>query len=235
MKIMATSLIGIIISFSCALSAQESPVLQAYWQIGIGLGELPVGGSFKPSITIGYQFNDKLYMGVIYQFRDQISRNESSFNAQSTGLEGLKSSSEEVAQRFLLHLRYTPVKKGPYLSGGLVFNGEDSESMWFDGRNRIIDGQEYNGDIQVIQTRPAGWGLALGLGYQYNFRNGFSAGFEWTPAWFQYPVPTYSFSGSANLSSDSEQNIREDMTKGFNSSVTNMYKVFHIGVAYRFH
>ncbi len=217
-----------------ALSQDNISPMKNYWQIGFGLGELPMGGSFKPSVTVGYYFNEKVYAGVIYQFRDEIARNESSFNARSTDLSGLLSASEEVSQRFLFQVRYTPIKKGPYLSGGFVFNGKDTETMIFDERDRIIGDQPVPGSVTIQQTRPAGWGVALGLGYQYDFKNGFSTGFEWTPAWGQYPNPSYQFSGSASLSNETQNFLEEKMDDGFKSSPTNMYKVFHIGVAYRF-
>lgn len=205
-----------------------------FWQVGIGLGELPTGGSFKPSITFGYHFNDMLYAGVIYQFKDEISRGASSFNARSTELDGLISSSETVAQRLLLQVRYKPFKKGPYLSGGFVFNGMDTETMRFDDRTRVLNGEECTGTIDIQQTRPAGWGFALGIGYQYDFKNGLSAGFEWTPAWGQYPKPNYAFSGSADLNGQVLEELQHKMDEGFRSSVTNMYKVFYVGLAYRF-
>ncbi|WP_424961834.1 hypothetical protein [Ekhidna sp.] len=226
-------ILGIIIGYA-SIAQEGSTHLKNYWQIGFGLGELPTGGSFKPSITIGYHFNEKVYAGIIYQFKDEISRGSSSFNAKSTDLEGLSSSSEDVAKRFLFQVRYTPIKNGPFLSGGFVFNGRDTETMRFDDRTRQIYNEPHSGTIKIQQTRPAGWGLALGLGYQYNFKNGFSTGFEWTPAWGQYPSPLYQFGGTANLSSEAQANLKKRMDDGFNSSVTNMYKVFHIGVAYRF-
>lgn len=223
----------ILASFVAQSQEMNSPVKQ-YWQIGVGLGELPMGGSFKPSITFGYHVNEKLYAGIVYQFKDKISRNSSSFNAKSAELSGLQTSSETVSQRFLVQVRYQPLKCGPYLSGGFVFNGEDSEDMIFDDRIREIAGEEFLGDIHIQQTRPGGWGLALGLGYQYDFKNGISAGFEWTPAWGQYPAPNYMIGGSADLSAVATDELQNKMDTGFRNSVTNMYKVFHIGVAYRF-
>ncbi|MCB9290964.1 MAG: hypothetical protein H6560_26910 [Lewinellaceae bacterium] len=206
-----------------------------YWQVGVGLGELPVGGSFKPSLAFGYHFNDKLYAGVIYQFRDQISRNGSSFNAKATGLDGLVSAREEVARRWLLQMRYTPFRNAPYLSAGYVYNGKDREAMTYDVRSRAIDGETYEGSVNIRQSRPAGGGLALGIGYQYNFRNGLAINAEWTPAWFRgYPQPKYSFSGTAALPPDTKAALQERMDEAFKSSVTNLYKVFHFGLSYRF-
>lgn len=215
------------------MNQESGTPLKGYWQIGIGLGELPIGGSFKPSFTIGFHVNDHLYIGAIYQLKDKIQRDDSSFNAQSSDLNGLISSSETVAQRFLLQLRYTPFKNGPYLSSGIVYNGKDTENMLFDSSSRVLSGENYEGTIDIHQTRPAGWGMALGLGYQYNFKNGLSAGFEWTPAWRQYPVPSYLFGGTSNLSDIAKIDLQKKMDDGFKSSVTNMYKVFHIGLAYR--
>lgn len=234
MNTIKTILLLLLTLVSLFARSQDRTPLKNYWQIGIGLGELPIGGSIKPSITVGYHFSEKIYAGLIYQFKDEISRNESSFNAKSSELEGLISSNESVAQRFLFQVRYTPVKYGPYLSGGFVFNGKDTETILFDDRLRQISGENYSGDVHIQQTRPAGWGLAMGLGYQYDFKNGFSAGFEWTPAWGQYTTPSYQFSGSAELSSNATNELTQKMNEGFKSSVTNMYKVFHIGVAYRF-
>ena len=208
--------------------------LNNYWQFGLGIGELPIGGSFKPSVSFGYHFSEKIYAGFIYQFKDKITRNEASFNAKSSGLDGLIKSSEKVNQRFLFQVRYTPIYNGPYISTGIVFNGEDTETMLFDERHRQILNENYNGAIAIQQTRPAGWGFALGLGYQYNLKNGFSAGFEWTPAWGQYPDPLYQFSRSSTLTINAKEKITTKMDEGFKNSVTNMYKVFHIGVAYRF-
>ena len=231
-KILLLSLV--LLSIAQATTAQTTTNVSRQWQVGFGLGELPMDGSFKPSITIGHHFSTKLYAGIIYQLSDHISRNEASINAKSSGLAGLESSSEAVARRFLFQLRYTLVKHGPYLSTGFVYNGQDVEHMVFDDRVRAIGDESFEGTIEITQARPAGWGLALGLGYQYTFKNGFALGFEWTPAWFQYPEPVYEFAGTANLSTTAQELLIDRMNNEFDASVTNMYKVFHIGVAYSF-
>lgn len=206
-----------------------------HWQVGIGLGELPIGGSFKPSINFGYHINTKLYVGWIYQFKDKISRDDSSFNADATELNGLTDSSEKVGQRFLLQMRYTPFKKGPYISTGYVFNDTDKETMVFDSRARTINGENYNGSISIDQTRPRGGGFALGIGYQYDFKNGISLNTEWTPAWFTgFAQPKYEFKGDAGLSASTQNYLREKMDEDFRSNVTNLFKVFHFGASYRF-
>lgn len=205
------------------------------WQIGIGLGELPIGGSFKPSLTFGYHFNEKVYAGIIYQFKDKIKRDNSSINAKSNGISGLKSASENVTQRFMFQFRITPVEKGPYISTGFVFNGEDSETMIYEEQNRELFGESFDGSIKINQTRPSGGGFAIGLGYQYDFDNGISLNSEWTPAWFKgYPKPSYKFSGSSNLSESIKEKLQKKMDNKFKDSVTNLYKVFHFGISYRF-
>ncbi|MCB0528901.1 MAG: outer membrane beta-barrel protein [Saprospiraceae bacterium] len=234
-KITVFIIAGLFFAPKMAAAQDGADIAGRYWQIGIGLGELPIGGSFKPSITIGYHFSEKFYCGLIYQFRDRISRGQQSFNVRSSGLDGLMSSHEKVNRRFLLQARYTPFKNGPYLSTGLVFNGRDAETMSFDDRARTIAGEDYAGTIGIEQSRPAGWGLALGIGYQYNFKNGLLLSTEWTPAWFRgYPQPDYKFSGSAGLSDKARSHLEDEMDRGFRSSVTNLYKVFHLGLGYRF-
>ena len=229
-KIMLSVFTTLILSSS---SFAQDNQLKDHWQIGIGFGELPLHGSFKPSISIGYYPYEKLYVGVTYQFKDRIQRNGTSFNAASSGLDGLESAYEDVAQRFFIQGRYTPVKYGPYISFGIVYNGDDSETMEFDDRERTINSQNYSGNIKINQTRKAGWGPALGIGYQYDFDN-VSLNAEWSPAWLNgIPKPEYTFSGTSDLSADAQKKISDKMTKEFQSTVTNLYKVFHIGVSYR--
>ncbi|WP_422860713.1 hypothetical protein ACOKFD_07735 [Flagellimonas sp. S174] len=235
MKLIHTHIIiSCLFGISIVKGQNNNRIIENSWQIGLGLGELPTGGSFKPSITIGYHFTNKIYAGLIYQVKDRIERDDSSFNAKSSGLDGLLSSSESVAQRFLAQVRYTPIKYGPYLSGGFVYNGKDTETMLFDSRNREIASESYSGNLEIQETRPAGWGVAFGIGYQYNFKNGLSTGFEWTPAWGQYPEPTYEFFGFSTLSEIAQQELKNRMNRKFRRNVTNMYKVFHLGIAYRF-
>ncbi|MFY9243661.1 MAG: hypothetical protein WAO74_11600 [Polaribacter sp.] len=234
MNIKVTLLI-ILVSINSIKSQNNMAIKDKYWQVGIGLGEIPMKNSFKPSFTIGYHFNANLYAGIIYQFKDKISRNNSSFNVASSELEGLVRSSENVGNRFMFQLRITPLKYLPYISTGFVFNGQDKELMHFGTMNRIINNENYSGDISIEQERLKGWGFALGLGYQYDFKNRFSLNFEWTPAWFQgYPKVKYKFSGTSNLSNEAKENIKQKMDEGFSSTITNYYKVFHFGLAYRF-
>lgn len=59
-----------------------------------------------------------------------------------------------------------------------------------------------------------------------------AAGFEWTPVWGKFPTPSYQFSGTSQLSESTRRALAEKMDQGFRSSVTNRYKVFHIGLSY---
>ncbi|MCB0279688.1 MAG: hypothetical protein KDD94_09315 [Calditrichaeota bacterium] len=212
------------------LTAQQENL--AYWKIGIGFGELPLNGSFKPSFSLGYQFNSEFYTGIVYQLKDQISRGETSFNAQSSGLDGLISSHETVAERFMFQFHYSPLKQGPFLSAGFVYNGEDSETMRFNNQDRMIDAELINGPVEIRQTRPAGWGVALGIGLRYKFDNGFTIQTEWTPAWKQFPEPAYGF--SSNLTEAAKNKLVKRMNDEFTQNVTNMYKIFQIGFTYDF-
>ncbi len=223
--------VALLVSAFAVTSAQGG--VKSYWQVGVGLGELPTGGSFKPSFTFGYHLNEHVYFGVVYQLPDEISRGSSSFNAQSAGLGGIEKTFETVSERLLIQCAYTPIEHGPYISFGAVYNGEDSEAMSFDDRTRILADESVSGALNFTQTRPAGWGAALGIGYRYHFESGLSVGFEWTPAWGQYPEPTYNFEGNVQLLESARNKIQQRMDDSFSSNVTNMYKIFHIGFAYR--
>lgn len=206
-----------------------------YWQVGFGLGEIPMHGSFKPSLTFGYHINDKFYLGVIYQFRDDIHRGTSSFNAEGTGLTDLTDSRETVGQRFMLQCRYTPVKYAPYISLGVVFNDVDREVMYFGNAEHQIGNNTYNAALTVTQCRPAGWAPAIGLGYQADLKCGLSFNAEWTPGWFVWvPEPDIQIE-SGTIIEDADMDLfKKQVTKDFQSHVTNLYKVFHFGVSYRF-
>ena len=230
----------IIISFftisSIAFSQSESINMKNYWQIGVGFGEIPfMSKSFKPSITVGYYLHDKIYVGAIYQFVDNIERNQESFDAQSIGFEGLESSKERVAQRALLHCRITPVKYGPFISFGLVFNGSDTETMQFDDRNRQIGQNMYDGEITVKLTRKSAFRPAIGLGYEYVFKNNISLNTEWTFNVFHpIPSPVIEATSDYSISENDSVEFNNHLSKEFKSNFHNRYHIFQIGVAYNF-
>ncbi len=236
-----TRLIFIFLVFSLSLfqvTAQtgesNAPFLRG-WQIGIGLGELPMGGSFKPSFTLGYHFNEHWYVGVNYQLKDKISRGTSSFNAKSTGLSQLQSSTESVGQRAILQVRYTPFRNGPYVAGGLVFNDTDSEQMVFGESLHHIGNNDYQTALEIQQTRKRGLVPALGIGYQYTHKSGLYANVEWIPGLFSgIPEPEYRFTSTETIASNDLNILEDKMTDKFQSTITNWYKVFHIGLGYQF-
>lgn len=206
------------------------------WQGGIGLGNVPIRGSFKTSLSGGYHITNKWYVGVVYQFGDEIKKKTASFNAKSADLGGLVRSTAYVGPRAMIQARYAPFKCGAYISGGIINNGDSWEDMSYDVRSRTIAGDAaYTRGIRIRQSKPSGWGLALGLGYQHNFTDKLSANIDLTPAWFQRPKPTYQFITSPpDLSDDEIAEIESRMNSKFKSRMTNYYTVFHIGVAYRF-
>lgn len=214
--------------------ADDSP-LDGAWMVGVNLGELPWQGSFKPGITLGYHFNDYSYVGAIYQVSDSIARDGTSFNAAGIGLDGIESSRESVGQRFLLQGRLRPHRLSPYLSVGLVFNGEDTETTRFDARSRTIGEGTYAGGLEVVQRRPAAVRPAFGLGYGYTFDFGLSLATEWTGALQEWtPAPEVTLRSDAALSVDDEGALRTRIRDNFGSSITNVYHLFHITAGYVF-
>ena len=137
--------------------------------MGIELGELPWGGSFKPGLSIGYHVDELPYLDASYQIEDQIRRDGSSFNVKNTGLTGIALSSEEVAPRAHFGIRLRPHRLAPFASLGLIYNGVDEETMQFDARSRTIGEGWYDGELSLVQRRPQAFRPALGLGYSYTF------------------------------------------------------------------
>lgn len=210
----------------------QQHIIDKSWTVGIEFGEIPMRGSFKPGLSIGYHFNDFIYVGAVYQIRDNIERNGSSFNAKAINLEGLTGSSEKVGQRGYLQARVRPHRLAPYASIGLVFNDRDTETIRFDDRQRTIGGVNQSGEIVISQSRPRGLRPALGLGYSYTLPTGLELFTEWSGWWmFGAPRPEVHIAGE-NISSTSIQVLEDNIIKEFQSSPFNTYHVFQIGVGY---
>lgn len=211
--------------------AQE-PSLKGRWHLGLEFGEIPVHGSFKPGLSFGYHVNDLVYIGVVYQIRDSIKRNGTSFNAQAIGFDGLLSSSEHVGQRGYLQVRLRPHRYAPYASLGVVFNDRDTETILFDDRQHHIGHESVEGNLWIIQSRPRGIRPALGLGYSYVFASGVELFTEWSGWWlFGAPTPEVTMGGTA-LSDATEALLHQRIVDKFKSSPFNTYHVFQMGVAY---
>ena len=212
----------------------ETVAVKDGWQVGLHLGELPWDGSFKLGFHAGYQFNDYIYLGFSYQIPDRISRGNSSFNAQATGLSGLVSSREVVGQRMYLQARLRPHRLSPYLSLGLVYNDRDTETLRFDDRLRRIGEGDYEGTVTIVQSRPPGLRPALGLGYEYTFNGSLSVYTEWSGWWlFGAPTPDVEISG-VPLSESDAQALTQTIVSEFESSPFNAYHIFQLGLGYRF-
>jgi len=215
-------------------AAAEPLELDNAFMVGVQLGELPWGGSFKPGLSVGYYFNELVYVGGPFQVGDSIERNGSSFNVENTGLDGLSRSSEEVAPRGFLGVRLRPYRYTPFASLGMVYNGADTETMVFDQRSRRIGDGSYDSSVKIRQTRPAAFRPAFGLGYSYEFNFGLQRSTAWSGWLFENPTPELEIDSSAALSASDEAALREHINDGFGSTITNKYHIFHIGAGYVF-
>jgi len=208
---------------SVALAQQTEPSrnLDGAFYVGLNLGELPWGGSFKPGLEVGYHFNDLVYVGATYQIADDIRRDGSSFNASGIGLGDPVDSHESVGGRFLIHTRLRPHRHSPFLSVGLVGNGEDTETS------------SYADGTTVVQTRPRGVRPSLGLGYDFTFDNGLALNVLWSGWVFDIPSPTVQIRGGSRTK-DEEEALRQKVNDNFRDSITNAYHVFALGAGYTF-
>ncbi|MEO1255957.1 MAG: hypothetical protein AAFY41_13895 [Bacteroidota bacterium] len=206
------------------------------WEVGISFGEIPIlAGSFKPGLSVGYHFNEYLYLGGIYQIVDNIQRNDKSFDAKSLGFTNLQSSKERVAPRAILHARVRPHKRAPFISFGIVSNGEDEETAIFgDGINQIGNGS-YDGPVTVKTKRKAAIRPALGVGYHYDFKNGITVSTEWTFNWFNpVPEPELEFITDYEIEADDLAIKTSEIVYDFQDNFHNRYHIFHLGVGYKF-
>ena len=235
-KLAVIFLFPILLSNVLAQEYSSREPLNSGWQLGFSFGEIPIlHGSFKPGIRFGYQFNEYLYLGGIYQLTDKIERNEDSFDAQSIGFEGLTNSKEKVAPRALLHARLRPHRLSPFVSIGLVYNGDDQETIQFDDRRRTIGENIYAGPATFKLTRKNAIRPALGFGYLYTFKNNITISTEWTFNFFDpVPTPEIDFSADYELQENDRIPLFENIEAEFTDNFHNRYHIFHIGFGYQF-
>ncbi len=215
-------------------AAAEPMDLDDAFMVGVHLGELPWGGSFKPGLSIGYYLNELVYFGAMYQVGDSIRRDGMSFNVENTGLGGLVRSSEDVSSRGFLGVRLRPHRYAPFASLGMVYNGADTETMVFDERTRSVGNGSYDGAITIVQTRQSALRPAIGLGYSYEFDFGLQLSTAWSGWLFEKPSANIEVESDTPLTAADEAALREHISDGFGSTITNKYHIFHLGVGYVF-
>ena len=216
--------------------AKEPFKEEGCWEVGLSFGEIPIlAGSFKPAFSVGYKFNEHFRVKMVMQQDDYLHRNQSSFNAQNTGLTGLQSSREHTGMRFFMGFDYRPTKWSPYISAGIVIDRDDVETMRFDHRERTIGDGTYTSEVKVVQTRKAGWGPAFGLGYDVpvNDRASYNIGMAMV-LFGAMPVPEVEIHSDSPLSPEDEEALRRDIREQFKSNFHNHYHIFNLGLTYKF-
>jgi len=218
------------------LLLSNSPIVSANgvapWIFGVELGELPLKGAFKPGINLGYRFTQQHELFISYQLPDQISRDEDSFNVQSTGLKGLTSSTETVSKRAQVLGIWRGYSLPLYLSYGLVYNGQDSEHMSFREMPRQIHNQPLQGPLNLTLTRPAGYSPALGLGIRWPMADGYEIFAQWSGNVFQKAVTPDIQIHSNEINSTTREYLTAHIKQKFRKKITNVYHVFSMGMRY---
>ncbi len=200
----------------------------------VGFGEIPIlANSFKPSVGYGKRSGDLEY-GIYLQLKDDLQRDEASFNADF-GQNGLDSSREETGIRAMLQGRYYPFKNPFYLSFGLLFSGGDRELIEFDARNRVIGEHSYHSSISVELESDEGISPALGIGMAYPISGGWYFTTDFTMAWFRsVPTPDVEVSTSTVATASDLRQLENDILDNYDSNFHNRYHLFNIGLAYEF-
>lgn len=221
---------------STAAYSQPNSEFNNTWQLGFTFGEIPIlAGSFKPGITVGYNFNSNFMAELTIQLKDYLQRGDESFNAQNIGFDGLTNSSETTGSRIFFGLRYKPWDWSPYLTAGFVYNNEDVETMTFDKRERIIGENTYNTNVKIVQTRGSGIAPAFGFGYQYDFNNGISLNTSFAMAFLtDIATPEVEISSDEPISESDLNSLKEKIINVYDDNFHNRYHIFNLGISYRF-
>ena len=218
------------------LLSSNSPTVVAKdaapWIFGVELGEIPLKGAIKPGINLGYRFSKQHELLVSYQLPDKISRGEDSFNAQSTGLKGLTSSTETVSKRAQVLGIWRWQALPLYLSYGLVYNGQDTETMTFREMPRQINKQLLQGPLSLTLTRPAGYSPALGLGVRWPTADGYEIFAQWSGNVFQKAVTPDIQIHSNEINSATRETLTTHIKHKFRKKISNVYHVFSMGMRY---
>jgi len=201
-------------------------------KLGIEFGELPIQGSFKPGINLGYQLDNNHEIFISYQISDDISRNGESFNSRNTGIEGLVSSNEKVAHRAQLLGLWRGSWSPLYFTYGLVYNGKDSEYMHFQRRQRHILNQQLNGPIAVSVVRKSGLSPAIGLGVSGLINNTYQVFAQWSGNVFQQPADPNIVIHSDEMTAETKSYLTKRIKTNFKKKITNVYHVFSMGVRF---
>mgnify|MGYP000641243235 CR=1 FL=1 len=200
--------------------------------LGLELGELPVEGSFKLGVNFGYGFSRQHELFISYQIPDQVTRNSDSFNAHSTGLEGLSSSTEVVSKRAQILGIWRGDITPFYLSYGFVYNGQDREQMKFKAMPRQLNYQQLQGPLLITVTRPAGYSPALGLGLSWLIKGGYQLFIQWSGNVFQKAVAPQVQIQSDEINTASRQQLESRIKNRFRKKITNVYHVFSLGIRF---
>ncbi len=202
------------------------------WILGLELGELPLKGSLKPGINLGYRLSKLHELFISYQLPAKIARDGDSFNAQSTGLEGLSSSNESVSKRAQVLGIWRGNTTPLYLTYGFVYNGQDSEHMRFRGMPRQLNHQLLQQPLSITVTRPAGYTPAIGLGISWPTKGGYQIFAQWSGNVFQKAVTPQVQVQSDEINSASRQQLETRIKDKFRKKITNVYHVFSLGIRF---
>lgn len=212
-----------------ASSATATPSKLSRLKLGIEFGELPLQGSFKPGINMGYQLNNHHELFISYQVQDDISRNGASFNSKDTGIAGQVNSNEKVAHRAQLLGLWRGSWSPVYFTYGLVYNGKDTEYLQFQGKPRQILNQQLNDPIAVTVTRKAGLSPAIGLGVSWLINNKYQLFAQWSGNIFQTAIEPSVVIHSDEMTAEGKEYLTKRIKTNFRKKVTNVYHVFSMG------
>lgn len=224
---MKTSILVILLLYTFKAMANSDTIF-------IGFGEIPfLADSFKPSLGYFRKF-DQSEVGIYLQLKDNLRRDDESFNADF-GQDGLLSSKEETGYRAMLQNRYFPYGNVFNLGLGLIFGGQDTEQTEFDSRIRSIGSHTYESSISVNLKREQKLVPAWGFGFSYPISKQWYFSSDFTMAWLgAVPEPEITINTSANVLNSDLNSLKQSIKGNYTSNFHNRYHLFNLGMEYRF-
>ncbi len=221
-------LIVLILLFTCL------PTFANNEKMFFGFGEIPIlAGSFKPSLGYFHRL-DQLEAGVYLQLKDELQRDQETFNTDF-GQDGLFSSKEETGNRAMLQARLFLFSRLFFMSIGILSGGKDTETMVFDSRLRTLNNTEYETPISVQLEREQKLAPAFGIGVAYPLSQQWLLTSDFTMAWFgSVPKPNVILSTSAPVSNADLVWLKQTVKDKYASNFHNRRQLFNLGIEYQF-
>jgi len=189
--------------------------------IGLGFGEIPLmDSSFKPSLYAQSYLDESSFLFTHLQAKDNLQRDENSFNIQKANRDDLVYSKETTGERVFIGFGQNIIGKNLSLIGGLLYTGMDTENALFANSTKV--------SIQ----RDSKVSFITGLSAKFTIYKNlyFDIAFAMDPM-NKPEKPTVSVLSN---SQEEKLDLKNKLEKGYVDNFHNRYHIFNIGITYKY-